>query len=81
MFDLIVSLWVIDGGIIELDAHVFAPEFYLVGHKVRAVIRDDAVGDAVTVYNPGYKVYHRSGFGRLNRLGFYPFGELIHHDQ
>ena len=53
----------------------------LIGHKVHAVISDDTVGDAVTVYNPGYKVYHRSEFGRLNRLGFYPFGELIHHDQ
>ena len=53
MFDLAVSLWVIDGSIIELDAHVFAPEFYLVGRKVRAVISDDAVGDAVMVYNPG----------------------------
>ena len=59
----------------------FAPEFYLVGHKVRAVISDDAMGDAVTVYDLGYEVYHRSGFGCLNRLGFYPFGELIHHDQ
>ena len=81
MFDLTVSLWVIDGSIIELDAHVFAPEFYLVGYEVRAVISDDAVGDAVTVYNPGYKVYHMSGFGRLDGLGFYPYGELIHHDQ
>ena len=81
MFDLAVSLWVIDGSIIELDAHVFAPEFYLIGRKVRAIISDDVVGDAITVYNPGYEVYHRSGFGRLSRLGFYPFGELIHHDQ
>src|SRR3954467_8595189 len=81
MFDLAVGLWVIDGSIIELDAHVFAPEFYLIGRKVRVVISDDAVGDAIMVYNPRYKVYHRSGFGRLNRLGFYPFGELIHHDQ
>ena len=54
--DMAVSLWVIDGSIIELDAHVFALEFYLVGREVRAVISDDAVGDAVTVYNPGYKV-------------------------
>ena len=74
-------MWVIDGSIIELDAHVFAPEFYLIGRKVRAVIGDDAVGDAITVYDPGYKVYHRSGFGHFNRLGFYPFGELIHYDQ
>ena len=33
MFDLAVSLWVIDGSIIELDAHVFAPEFYLMAVK------------------------------------------------
>ena len=71
----------IDGSIIELDAHVFALEFYLVGREVRAVISDDAVGDAITMYNPRYEVYHRSGFGRLNRLGFYLFGELIQHDQ
>ena len=63
------------------NAHVFAPEFYLAGREVRAVISDDATGDAITVYNPGYKVYHWSGFSRLNRLGFYPFGELICHDQ
>ena len=80
-FDLAVGLWVIDGSIIELDAHVFAPEFYLVGGKVCTVIGYDAVGDAITVYNPGYEVYHRSGFGRFNRLGFYPFGEFFHHDQ
>jgi hypothetical protein len=41
----------------------------------------DAVGDAITVYNPGYEVYHRSGFSCFNRFGFYPFGEFIHHDQ
>ena len=52
MFDLAISFWVIDGSIIELDAHVFAPEFDLVGRKVRAVISDDAVGDAVAVYDP-----------------------------
>src|SRR3954467_14735816 len=34
--DLTVSLWVIDGSIIELNAHVFAPEFYLDGSEVRA---------------------------------------------
>ena len=45
-FDLTVCLGVIDGGIIELNAHVAAPSFYLVGCKVRAVIGDDAVGDA-----------------------------------
>ena len=71
----------IDGSIIELDAHVFALEFYLVGRKVRAVISDDAVGDTVMVYNPGKEVCHWSGFGRLYRLGFYPFGEFVHHDQ
>ena len=45
-------MWVIDGSIIELDAHVFAPEFDLIDRKVRAVICDDAVGDAITVYDP-----------------------------
>ena len=44
MFDLAVGLWVIDGSIIELDAHVFAREFYLVGREVCAVIGDDVVG-------------------------------------
>ena len=42
--DLTVSLRVIDRSVIELDAHVAAPKFYLVGCKVRAVIGDDAVG-------------------------------------
>ena len=61
-----VCLGVIDRGVIELDAHVAAPKFYLVGCKVRAIISDDAVGDAITVYNPRYGVYHWSGFGRFN---------------
>ena len=65
MFDLAVRLWVIDGSIVELDAHVFAPEFYLVDREVRAVVSDDVVGDAITVYNPRYEVYHQSGFGFL----------------
>ena len=48
----------IDRSIIELDAHVAAPEFYLVVREVRAVVSDDAMGDAITVYNPGKEVYH-----------------------
>ena len=40
----------IDRGIIELDAHFAAPEFYLAGREVRAIISDDVVGDAVSVY-------------------------------
>ena len=71
----------IDGGIIELNAHVVALSFYLASYEVRAVIDDDAVGDAIMVYNPGYEVYHRSGFCCFNRFGLYPFGEFIHHDQ
>ena len=59
----------------------FAPEFNLVGREVRAVIGDDAVGDAITGYYPGYEVYHWSGFGRFNWLGLYPFGEFVHHYQ
>ena len=76
-----VSLRVIDRGIIKLNAHFAAPSFYVVSCKVRAVIGDDAVGDAVVVYNPGYVVYHWSGLGRFNWFGFYPFGEFIHYDQ
>ena len=60
---------------------MFLHQFNLVGSEVRAVISDDAVGDAIMVYNPRYEVYHRSGFSRFNRLGLYPFGEFIHHDQ
>ena len=71
----------VDGSIVDLNAHVFALEFDLFGRKVHAVISDDAAGDVVTVYNPGYEVYHRSRFGRLNRLGLYSFGEFVHHDQ
>ena len=76
-----ISLRVIDRSIIELDAHVFALELNFVDREVCAVVSYDVVGDAVMVYNLGYKAYHRSGFGRLNRLSFYLFGELIHHDQ
>src|SRR3954468_8958737 len=71
----------IDRSIIELNAHVFAPQLYFFRGEVCAVIGDNAVGDTVTVYDPGHEVYYRSGFGRLDRRGFYPFGEFIHHDQ
>ena len=71
----------IDKGIIDLNAHVATPSFHLVVFEVGAVISDDAVGDAITVYNPGYEVYHWSGFGRFNWFGLYPFGEFIYHEQ
>ena len=71
----------VDGSIVELDAHFAAPRFHLIGREIRAIIGDDAVGDAVTVYNPRYEVYHWSGFGRFNWFGLYLFGELVHHDQ
>ena len=73
---LTVGLWVIDQSIIEPDAHFAAPEFYLIGREVCVVVSDDAVGDTITVYNPGYEVYHRSSF-----YPFGEFGEFIHHDQ
>ena len=38
-------------------------------------------GDTVGVYDPGYEVYYWFGFGRFDWFGFYPFGELVHHDQ
>ena len=81
MFDLAVSLWVINISVIELDAQVFAPEFYLIGRKVHAVIGDDAVWDTIMVYGTGYKVYPWSDFGRFNWFGLYPLGEFIYHDQ
>ena len=42
----------IDGGVIELNAHVAAPSFHLVGCEVGAIIGDDAMGDTITVYDP-----------------------------
>ena len=71
----------IDRSIIELDAHVAAPKFYLLGCKVRAIGSDDVVGDAIMVYNARYEVYHRSGFSRFDRFGFYLLSEFIHHAQ
>ena len=71
----------IDGGIIELNAQISTPVFHLISCEIRTVIGDDAVGDAVMVYDPGYKVYHRSRFDRFNWFGFYLFGEFMHHDQ
>ena len=71
----------VDGSIVELDAHFVAPRFHLIGREIRAIIGDDAVGDTVSVYDPGYEVYYWSGFGRFDWFGFYPFGELVHHDQ
>ena len=43
-FDLTICLRVIDGGVIELNAHVAAPSFHLVGCEVGGIIGDDAVG-------------------------------------
>ena len=39
------------------------------------------MGGTVTVYDPGYEVYHLSGFDHFNWFGLYPFGEFIYHDQ
>ena len=71
----------VDGGVIEFNAQISTPGFHFIGCKIRAVIGDDAVGDAITVYNPRYEVYHWSGFGRFNWFGLYPLGEFIYHDQ
>ena len=71
----------IDGGVIELNAQVSVPGFHFIDYKIGAVIGDDAVGDTLAVYDPGYKVYHWYGFGHFNWFGFYPFGEFVHHDQ
>ena len=69
------------GGLIKLDAQVGAPSFHLIGCKVRAIVSNNTMWDTVTVHNPLYEVYHWSGFGHFNWFGFYPFGELVHHDQ
>ena len=71
----------IDGGVIELDAQISALGFHFVSCEVGAVISDDVVWNSITVYDPGYEVYHWSGFGRFNWFSFYPFSELVHHDQ
>ena len=71
----------VDGSVVELNAHFAAPSFHLIGCEIGAIISDDAVGDAVSVYDPGYEVYDWSGFGRFDWFGFYPFGELVYHDQ
>ena len=63
----------IDRGVVELDAHFAAPSFYFIGCEIGAIISDDAVGDTVLVYDPGYEVYYWSGFGRFDWFGFYSF--------
>ena len=73
---LTICLWVIDRGVIELDAQIGAPGFYFVGYEVRAVIGDGAVWDTIMVYDTGYKIYHWSGFGPFNWLGLYPLSEF-----
>ena len=72
---------VIERGVVELNAQFAAPGFYLLGCKIQAIVDDDTVWDTVAVYNLRYELYHWSRFGRFNWLGFYPFGEFIHHDQ
>ena len=67
--------------VVELNAHFAAPSFHFIGYEIGAIISDDAVRDNVSVYDPGYEVYDWSGFGRFDWFGFYPFGELVHHDQ
>ena len=71
----------VDGSIVELNAHFAAPSFHFIGCEIGAIISDDVVGDAVSVYDPGYEVYYWSGFGCFDWFGLYPFGELVHHDQ
>ena len=68
----------VDGSVIKLNAHFSAPSFHFLGYEICAIISDDAVGDTVSVYGPGYEVYYWSRFGRFDWFGFYPFGELVH---
>jgi hypothetical protein len=56
----------IDGGVIELNRHVTAPSFYLLGCEVGAIVGDDVMGDTVAVHDPLYEVYHWSRFGHFN---------------
>ena len=71
----------VDRSIVELNAHFAAPSFHVIGREILAIIGDDVVGDTVSVYDPEYKVYNWSGFGHFHWFSFYPFGELIYHDQ
>ena len=80
LFDLTVCLWVIDGGIIELNAQVNTPGFHFIGCKIGAVIGDDVVWDTIMVHDTGYKVYHWSSFSRFDWFGFYPLSELVDHN-
>ena len=68
-------------GVIELDAEISTLGFHLIGCEIGAVVSDNVVWNTIMVHNAGYKIYHRPGFGRFNRFGFYPLGEFIHHDQ
>ena len=46
---------VIDRGVIELNAHLAAPSFHLIGCEIGAIIGDDDVGDTIVVHNPDMK--------------------------
>ena len=59
------------GGVIELDAQVSTPNFYLIGCEVRAVVSNNVVRDTITVYDTRYKIYDRSGFSWFYWFGLY----------
>ena len=71
----------IDGSIVELDTHVFAPEFYLVGREVRAVVSDDAVRHAVPSSDVGDECYGSRPVQLLDWLCFDPLCEFVHGDK
>ena len=62
-FDLSFSLRVINRCVIELDAHLCAPVFDLLGREIGSVISYYTVRDTITVYHAGYEVDYWSGLG------------------
>ena len=80
-FNLTVSLRMVDGCIVELNAQVSTPVFHLISCKIGAIISYDAVRDAIMVYHAGYKVDHWPCFSRFYWFGLYPFSEFIYDHQ
>ena len=71
---------VIDRSIIELDAHVAAPQFYLVGCKVRAVVGDDAVGNPEAAHETLDELDCGASWDSADGFHFCPLGEFVDGD-
>src|SRR6266508_2932303 len=81
MHDLPVTLWVCHRSVADLDAELFAPIFEFRPSELRAVVRDDPVGNAESDHNVLEEFLGLGGCDRGDGFGFDPLGEFVDGDE